>query len=174
MKSKKLFLVLLIFGLVAMTVNTYAEVTKLKTIGRYTFARVKGIIPTPEVMKTVVDRYAADIKLGFDMAGYGDLYLPFLDQMKAAAFTDTTWAVGDRVMWMLFRNQGKVKVTKEIEWAGKAPLEVFAVDVTKDYKIYHFIIPKPCGNIALKNIEDAPPPPPVYSLVDHAGEGQPQ
>ena len=165
MKNKKIFLVLLIFGLIALTMNTYAEVTKLKSIGRYTFARVKGNIPTQEVMKTVADRYAADIKLGFDMAGYGDLYLPFLDQLKGATFTDTIWAVGDRAMWMLFRNQGKVKVTKEIEWAGKAPLEVFAVDVTKDYKICHFIIPKPCGNIALRNIEDVPPPPAVCSLV---------
>ena len=73
MKNKKIFLVLLIFGLIALTMNTYAEVTKLKSIGRYTFARVKGNIPTQEVMKTVADRYAADIKLGFDMAGYGDL-----------------------------------------------------------------------------------------------------
>ena len=165
MKSKKLFLFLLVLGLVAITVNTYAEVTKLKNIGRYSFAQVKGIIATPEAMKTVVEHCAPDIKLGFDMAGYGDLYLPFLDQLKTAAFADSTWAVGDRVMWMLFKNQGKVKVTKEIEWAGKAPLEVFAVDVKKDDKIYHFIIPKPCGNIGLKNIEDAPPPPPVYSLA---------
>ena len=165
MKNKKFFFFLLILGLIALTVNSYAEVTKLKTIARYQFAPVKGKIATQEDMKTVVDRYAADIKLGFDMAGYSDLYLPFLDQVRAVPFTDSTWEVGDRVMWMLFRNQGKVKVTKEIEWAGKAPLELFAVDVTKDYKIYHFIIPKACCNIGLKNIEDAPPPPAVYSLV---------
>ena len=165
MKNKKLFLILLIFGLIALTVNTYAEITKLKSIAHYPFAQVKGKIATQEAMKTVVDRYAADIKLGFDMAGYGDLYLPFLDQLKGATFADTTWAVGDRVMWMLFRKQGKVKVTKEIEWAGKASIEVFAVDVTKDYKLYHFIIPKACGNIGLKNIEDVPPPLPVYSLA---------
>jgi hypothetical protein len=42
MNNKKLFLILLIFGLIAMTVNTYAEVTKLKSIGRYSFAPVKG------------------------------------------------------------------------------------------------------------------------------------
>jgi hypothetical protein len=42
MKYKKLFLILLIFGLIAMTVNAYAEVTKLKSIGRYSFAPVKG------------------------------------------------------------------------------------------------------------------------------------
>jgi hypothetical protein len=165
MKNKKIVPILIVIGLIAFAVSSYAEVTKLKTIGRYTFARVKGNIPTQEVMKTVIDRYAADIKLGFDMAGCGDLYLPFLDQMKSGPWTDTTLAVGDRLMWMLFRNQGKVKVTKEIEWAGKAPLEVFAIDVTKDYKIYHFIIPKPCGNIALRNIEGAPPPLASCSLI---------
>ena len=165
MKNKKLVPILIVFILIAFAISSYAEVTKLKTIGRYTFARVKGNIPTPEAMKMVCDRYAPDIKLGFEMAGYGDLYLPFLDQMKAGQWGDTTLAVGDRMMWMLFRNQGKVKVTKEIEWAGKAPLEVFSIDVTRDYKIYHFIIPKPCGNIALRNIEDAPPPLAVCSLV---------
>jgi len=124
MKNKRILPILVIIGLIVFAISSYAEVTKLKTIGRYTFARVKGNIPTQEVMKTVCDRYAADIKLGFDMAGYGDLYLPFLDQMKAGPWTDTTLAVGDRMMWMLFRNQGRVKVTKEIEWAGKAPLDV--------------------------------------------------
>ena len=165
MKSKRILPILVVIGLIVFAMSSYAEVTKLKTIGRYTFARVKGNIPTQEVMKTVCDRYAADIKLGFDMAGYGDLYLPFLDQLKTGPWTDTTLAVGDRLMWMLFRNQGKVKVTKEIEWAGKAPLEVFAIDVTKDYKIYHFIIPKPCGNIALRGIDDVPPPLAVCNLV---------
>ncbi len=79
MKNKKIFLALLVFGLAALTMNTYAQVTKLKSIGRYTFARVRGNIPTQEVMKTCADLYSADIKLGFEMAGYGDLYLPFLD-----------------------------------------------------------------------------------------------
>ena len=79
MKIKRIVPILIVFTLIAFAVSSYAEVTKLKTIGRYTFARVKGNIPTPEVMKTMCDRYAADIKLGFEMAGYGDLYLPFLD-----------------------------------------------------------------------------------------------
>ncbi len=165
MKNKKFFLILFIFSFIALTMNTYADVTKLKTVGRYSFAAGKGKIASPEDMKALLDRCAPDIKLGFDMAGASDLYLPFLDKMKAGAFSDSQWAVGDRVMWMLFRNQGKVKVTKEIEWAGKAPLDVFAVDVKKDDQIYHFIIPKPCGNIGLKNIENAPPPPPVYKLA---------
>jgi len=165
MKTKRIMLALLAIGLILTTVQAYAAPTKLKTMGRYTFARVKGKIPTPEVMKMLADRYAVDIKTGFEMAGYGELYLPFLDQLKTGAYSDTTLAVGDTVIWMLFRNHGKVKVTKEIIWDGKAPLEVYAIDVTKDYKIYHFIMPKPCGNIGLKGISDAPPPLAVCSLV---------
>lgn len=165
MKNKKFFLILFIFGFIALTINIYAEVTKLKTVGRYSFCPAKGSIATPEAMKALIDRYAPDIKLGFEMAGHGDLFLPFLDKMKTGTFSDSQWAVGDRAMWMLFKNQGKVKVTKEIEWAGKGPLDIFALDVKKDDKIYHFIIPKSCGNIGLKNIEDAPPPPPVYKLA---------
>jgi hypothetical protein len=165
MKTKRLMVILLAIGLILTAVQTYAAPTKLKSMGRYTFARVKGNIPTPEVMKMLADRYAVDIKMGFDMAGYSDLYLPFLDQLKTGTYTDTTLAVGDSVMWMLFRSRGKVKVTKEVVWDGKAPLEVFAIDVTKDFKIYHFIIPKPCGNIALKGITDAPAPLAVCSLV---------
>ncbi len=165
MNTKKIVVVLLALGLVLTTVQAYAAPTKLKTMGRYTFARVKGNIPTPEVMKMLADRYAADIKVGFEMAGYGDLYLPFLDELRKGEYTESTLAVGDSVMWMLFRSHGKVKVTKEVIWAGKAPLEVFAIDVTKDYKIYHFVMPKPCGNIALKGISDAAAPLAVCNLV---------
>ena len=52
----------------------------------------------------------------------------------------------------------QVKVAKDIEWAGKEPLPVFGIQVKKDWKIYNFVIPKPCGNIALRNIEEAVPP----------------
>jgi hypothetical protein len=165
MKNRKIGLILLAVALVFGAINVYAAPTKLKTVGRYTFARVKGNIPTPEVMKMLADRYAADIKMGFDLAGSSELYLPFLDQLRTAEFKDTTLAVGDSVQWMLFRNHGKVKVAKDIIWAGKKPLDVFAIDVTRDYKIYHFIIPKPCGNIALMGVSDAAPPLAVCSLI---------
>jgi len=136
-----------------------AQTTKLQRIGVYTFARVRGDIPTAEVMKTLVDRYAGDIKVGFDLAGHGELYVPFMEQLQKTRFEDTAVPVGDVLPWMLFRSQGKVKVARNIEWAGRAPLEVFAIKVEKDYKTYEFVIPKPCGNIALRKITDAVPPP---------------
>ena len=150
-------MVLVIGVLVIFTVSTFAETTKLKQIGRYTLVRIKGEVPTAEVMKILVDKYAGDIKYGFDVAGYGDVYLPFLDQIKTASFKDAELPIGQKFMWMLFRSRGKVKVAEDLEWAGEKPLPVFVFKVQKDFKHYTFIIPKPCGNVALIGVEEIIP-----------------
>ncbi len=49
--------------------------------------------------------------------------------MKSASFEERSLPVGDKLYWMLFRSHGKVKVAQDIEWAGKAPLDVFAFTV---------------------------------------------
>ena len=114
MKNKK-FIFLVIGILILFSLSSYAETKKLKRIGRYTLVRIKGEIPTAEVMKTVLDKYSGDIKYGFVMAGYGDLFLPFMDQTKAASFEETELAVGDKMISILFRSRGKVKVVPKEE-----------------------------------------------------------
>lgn len=89
----------------------------------------------------LVDRYSADIKAGFDQAGMSEVYQPFIDQLKTAEFEDTAWNIGETVQWMLFRSQGKVKVSGPLEWAGKKPIEAFAVKVKVGFKTYTFMIP---------------------------------
>ena len=156
MKSKKF--VFLVIGLfVLLSLNSYAETKKLERIGRYTLVRIKGDVPTAEVMKILIDRYTGDIKYGFDLVGYGDLFLPFLDQIKASSFEEKELPIGDKLMWMLFRSQGRVKVVEDIEWAGKEPLPVFSFTVVKNFKHYEFIMPKPCGNISLRKVEEIIP-----------------
>ncbi|MGB9906588.1 MAG: hypothetical protein ACPLRR_04270, partial [Candidatus Saccharicenans sp.] len=157
MKIKKLAIFMVIVLVLIFALEAAAQAKKINNIGQYTFARVRGKIPTAEVMKMLVDRYSADIKTGFEQAGYGFLYEPFINQLKTAQFEDTTWNIGETVKWMLFRSHGKVKVSGELEWAGKKPVEVFAVKVKEGYKTYTFIIPKPCGNIAFKDmVEEIP------------------
>jgi surface-anchored protein len=158
MKKRGIILFFIMALLVFLTATSFAETKKLKRIGLYTFVQVKGKVPTAEVMKMLFDRYAEDIRTGFEQAGYGELYQPFMDQLKAAEFKDEKIAVGDKLMWMLFKSEGKVKVAQDIEWAGNEPLEAFALQVKKDWKIYEFVIPKPCGNIALRSITQAIPP----------------
>jgi len=164
MRNRKV-IVFLVLLLAVFALSTYAETKKLKSIGQYTLVRIRGKVPTQEVMKMLVDRYAADIKYGFDLSGAGDLYLPFIEQLKSASFQEKSLPVGDHLYWMLFRSHGKVKVAQDIEWAGKAPLDVFAFTVTKDYKAYEFVMPRPCGNISLRSITDLELPPAVCNLV---------
>jgi hypothetical protein len=158
MRTRKLVVLFAVMALVVLTAISFAQTTKLKRIGLYTFVEVKGQVPTPDVMKTLFERYADDIKTGFEMAGNAELYEPFMDQLKEAEFLDTTMPVGDTLQWMLFKAQDKVKVARNVEWAGKDPLPIFVVKIKKDWKIYDFIIPKGCGNIALgKNVVDIIP-----------------
>ena len=158
MKNKRMVLYLVVAMLVLVTATSFAQTKKLKRIGLYTFVEVKGQVPTAEVMKMLFDRYAEDIKAGFELAGYAELFQPFMDQLKTTEFKNEKIAVGDKLMWMLFKSQGKVKVAEDIEWAGNEPLDAFSIQVKKDWKIYDFVIPKPCGNIALRSIIQAIPP----------------
>lgn len=166
MKNKRLIFLVIGF-LIVFSLSTFAETTKLKRVGQYPFVRIRGEVPTQEVMKRLMDRYAKDIKYGFDLAGAGDLYLPFMAQLKSETFEEKSLPVGDQLMWMLFRSQGKVKVTQDVEWAGNAPLEVFVFTVKEDNKAYEFVMPRPCGNIALRSITalEVSVPPPVCTLV---------
>ncbi|MEW5902311.1 MAG: PKD domain-containing protein [Acidobacteriota bacterium] len=164
MKNKRV-IIFCVFLMVLLALSTFAETKKLKSIGQYTLCRIRGEVPTQEVMKMLVDRYAADIKYGFDLAGAGDLYLPFMDELKRASFEEKSLPVGDKFYWMLFRSQGKVKVAMDLEWAGKKPLDVYSFAVKKDDRIYEFIIPRPCGNIALHSITEVPPENAVCGLA---------
>lgn len=157
MKGRKF--TLLVIGLaVLLCINSFAETKKLKQVGRYPLVRVRGEVPTSEIMKMLVENFAADIKYGFDLAGYGDLYFAFMDQLRTAEFEEVQLPIGQKFMWMLFRSNEKIKVTEDLEWAGNAPMPAFLFNVTKDYKNYKFIMPKPCGNIALIGVEEAIPP----------------
>jgi len=156
MRSKKIvFFMIGIF--ILFSLSSYAETKKLKRIGVYTLVRIKGEIPVEEVMKTIIDKYTGDIKYGFDSAGYGELYLSFIEQIETASFEEKLLPIGDKWMWMLFRSRGRVKVAEDLEWAGKAPLPVFSFTVVKGYNHYEFIMPKPCGNIALRKVEEIIP-----------------
>ena len=157
MKNRR-FVFVVVGLLIVFSLSAWAETKKITEMGHYTFARVKGKVPTQDVMKMLVTKYATDLKYGFEQAGYPDLYEPFLAQLNAANFSEKAVPVGTVFPWMLFRSKGKVQVVKDIEWAGKAPLDVYSFTVNKDYKNYEFVMPRPCGNVALLNVTEAIPP----------------
>jgi len=152
MKVKKWYLFAICL-LILTSLVSFAQTKKLKDIGRYRFCPFEAGTPAPEMMKKVAEKYAADIKRGFDLAGYPGLYDPFMDQIRQSAFTEKQLAVGDKMLWMIFRSQGQVKVVHDLEWAGQAPLDILSFSVQEGDKKYDIIIPKACGNIALQSVE---------------------
>jgi hypothetical protein len=148
MNAKKLILVILSFSIL-LSLNSWAATKKIVRLGRYSFARVSADVPAQDVMKLLAERYAADIKSGFDQAGYPALVEPFLKKLRSGDFTEKSVPVGAVILWMLFRDGGRVMVWKDLEWAGKTPVDVYSITIVQAGKEFEFIIPKPCGNIAL-------------------------
>lgn len=156
MNNKKcVFFIIGVFVLFCM--GAQAETKKLREIGRYKLVNIQKDMTTEEIFQTLLDKFSADIQNGFNLAGYSNLSVPFIDQVKQSAYTEKELAVGDKMVWMLFRSGGKVKVIHDLEWAGNNPLSVYSFTVVNGDKHYEFIMPKACGNISLQRVEMASP-----------------
>ena len=150
--------VLFVIGVfVLFCMGAQAETKKLRNIGQYKLVDIQNDMPTEDVFRTLVEKFSADIQNGFSLAGYSNLSGSFIDKVKQSAYTEKELAVGDRMVWMLFRSGGEVKVIHDLEWAGNGPLPVYSFSVVNENNRYEFIMPKACGNISLQRVEAATP-----------------
>ena len=156
MKNKK-WIIFIVGAFFLFTLGAQAETKKLRDIGRYKLVNIQKDMQPEEIMQTLLDQFSADIQSGFNMAGHGNLSLPFIDQVKQSAYKEKVLAVGDKLVWMLFRSGGKVKVVHDLEWAGNDPLSVYSFSVMDGNNHYEFIMPKACGNISLQKVEMTSP-----------------
>ena len=155
MKDKKWHLILV--GLMILSsLNIFAQTKKLRDVGRYRFIPIQAGAPASEIMNTILEKYAGDIERGFDLAGSPDLYLPFIDRIRQSAYSEGQLAVGDKMLWMVFRSQGQIKVVHDLEWAGQEPLPVYSFSILSEDKKYEIVMPKSCGNISLQRVESVP------------------
>jgi len=159
MNHKRLTLIFISIFLLSL-LSTHAETQKLRQIGRYKFVDV-NVTMSPDEMKAALESKAGDLESGFAAAGYGDVYAEFMDRLRQSPYEERDLAVGERMMWMLFRSQGKVKLVQDLEWAGTEPLPVYVLTVEKEGRGYEFIIPKACGNVSLTKVETLPSRAPV-------------
>ncbi len=153
MRCKKT-LILIVAMLVLFSSTTFAKVHELKRVGIAPL--MKCGVAGPDDLKALIVKYEKQIKKGFTAAGSADLYPAFMEQVKDATIKIKQDVIpkGQLLQWMLFRDG---KVVKDVVWAGKQPLDVHMLTIQKDSKDYHFIVPKPCGNIALVGESNAIP-----------------
>jgi len=144
----------IILFLMAFTIGTWSENRKITEVGRYPFARLSGNVSAQEMGVKLSQRYDKGIIEGFALSGYPELANPFLVELNSGRYGEKELAPGTVFTWMLFRANGKIKVVNDLEWAGSAPLPAYTFTVRHADKDYEFVVPKPCGNVALIGIKD--------------------
>ncbi len=149
---KKLFFLGLIFCF-AFTVIAEEKVTQL---GLHPFYKSRNLQPAD--LKIIALDKAGDVKMGFEETGNGDLVFAFLEQIQNAEVKTVELTPGDRLQWMLFKRGRKVLVKKDVVWAGKKPMVAYSFTIFRDGKLFEFIVPKICGNISLKDVNEVPAP----------------
>jgi hypothetical protein len=136
---------------------------QLKKLGRHPFYKARDL--KAEGVLPILTRLKSDVKLGFAKAGAAELYEPFMEQLKTAKLEPVDIRPGEGLKWMIYKKKGKVAVSRDLVWAGKAPFQAYRMVVRYNERDYEFIIPKICLNISLKEVTEvpkvmAPPPPP--------------
>ena len=65
---------------------------------------------------------------------------------------------GQTLQWMAYRPRtGKGPgLLQSMRWAGTTPFRAFLFRVTRNERVYTFVIPKACANLSLMNVIDAP------------------
>jgi len=149
---KKIIFLVLIFCFM-FTVTAEEKVTQL---GLHPFYKSWNLQPAD--LKIIAQDRAGDVKMGFEATGNGDLVFAFLEQIQKADIQTVELNPGDNLQWMLFKKGRKVLVKKDVVWAGKKPMVAYNFTIFRDGKLYEFIVPKVCGNISLKDVNEVPGP----------------
>jgi hypothetical protein len=69
-------------------------------------------------------------------------------QMKAGKFE-----VGNTWVWMGLKNAGKPEIIRNVRWSGSKPFDAWFFDIDDGETLYHFMLPKACGNLTLVSSE---------------------
>jgi hypothetical protein len=76
-----------------------------------------------------------------------------IEELSAAVaqgqVTEIDVAAGTTMQWMALRRDGVPVVEGPVIWAGKQPFAAFAIELESSAVRYTFLVPKPCGNLAL-------------------------
>ncbi len=150
MRFKGLVLILAVF----LVLPLYST-TKITRLGVHPFMK-KGVIKAEDLKN--IEKFAEDLRVGFEAAGAGELCSPFIEEVKAGRIEETELSPGEKLEWMLFKERKKVKVISDAEIALKKPVKAFKVKVVIGLKVYEFVIPAICGNVSLKSFTELPAP----------------
>jgi hypothetical protein len=108
----------------------------------------------------------ANVAAVLDQAGLGALTPKVLAALTAGDVTTTSVAPGTTIRWMALRRGGKPSIVLDAVWAGAKPFEGFAFTIEDGPKVYNFVVPKACGNLALLSQTEKPLPECIHIALE--------
>ena len=82
-----------------------------------------------------------------------------ISAITAGDFNDVMLPIGTEFEWMGVRRRttGSADTVTKLRWGGDAPVDAYSIETVTDGKVYTFVIPKVCCNLAmLTQVTDAP------------------
>lgn len=130
--------------------------TTLMEIGRSPFYQPP--LTTVDTLLTMVQEKEQDVKKGFELAGYPQLFEPFVSQIGTTPVEQVDFPKGSWFEWMLFKikGMGDVRVIKDVTWGNDEPFPGFKFDIDHKGNRYTFAVPLGCGNISLMGMKPIP------------------
>jgi hypothetical protein len=152
---KRFFALVLVLCLtVSLAFSAEDTVKRLRTLGRSPL--VNRPVLDAAMAKQVVENHAEEIrKLEND-----GLFFALKEQLAQTNLEKELVPVGTTMRWMLFGSKkGTARSIRNVEWAGKEPIQGFGFKIIYNRMIYSFFVPKTCGNICLLDIKKQPEKP---------------
>jgi len=151
---KKLIVFLMVFlVLVSVTVQAQQEIV-LKQLGR---APLSPYLQSAEEAKILLKKVNEEVGRALDWFPGGALgeavYAALYEQLPNLKLEQVQVPVGQRMVWMLY---SKGRLLKGLRWEGSEPFQAYQFEVITEGKIFTFIVPLRCGNIALVGMREAP------------------
>ncbi|MDP2934230.1 MAG: hypothetical protein Q8N59_00445, partial [bacterium] len=165
---KRFFALVLVFGLAVSLAFAAEDTIKLRTLGQSPLTKP---VLDAATAKQVVKNYAEEIrKLENDA-----LFFDLMEQLDQAEFENEIPPIGTVMRWMLFKDRkGVIRNLKNVEWVGQEQFQAFGFEILHEGMIYHFFVPKICGNICLSQIRKALPPPPPPKPIEPPKPAEPK
>jgi hypothetical protein len=117
---------------------------------------IRDVAALQKVMKT--KRVQSAVSGILDAAGLTSMTPQVLQALTDGKVETTSFPVGGTMQWMGYRKAGRPAILRNVQWAGRRPFDAFAFTIEDGAKNYNFIVPKPCGNLALVDVTEKPLP----------------
>ena len=160
MKNQSIKKIVAAVSLVLATTGTaYAQDYKtIKTMGISNPVCEGGINNPAELQKYVTENREDFINMVSTSGWPGDSDA-LISAITAGDFNDVMLPIGTEFEWMGVRRRttGDADTVTKLRWGGDAPVDAYSIETVTDGKIYTFVIPKVCCNLAmLTQVTDAP------------------